>query len=59
MTPKHIINGREFDLSLLDADIAQAYRDLGVEIYVAERPLLAQIARDLRKLVVILNEKQK
>ena len=39
---------REFDLSLVDDDIASAYRKLGVMNYTAERPLLAQLCRHLR-----------
>ena len=50
---------REFDLSLCDADIATAYREYGVLNYQAERPLFAQLSKDIRSLVSVLNSKIK
>ena len=50
---------REFDLSLCDEDISTAYREYGILNYAAERPLLAQLSRDIRALVSVLNLKIK
>ena len=46
-----LIELREFDLSLVDKDIADNYREFGIEKYVAERPLLAHICRHLGMLI--------
>ena len=56
---KNMAQLREFDLSLCDTDIATAYREYGVLNYQAERPLLAQLSRDIRSLVSVLNLKIK
>lgn len=46
---------REFDLSLIDKDIADAYRNFGIEKYEANRPLLAHICQKLNTLVGMIN----
>ena len=46
---------RLFDLSQCDEDIASAYKGYGILNYMAERPLLLQLSRDIRSLVNVLN----
>ncbi len=50
-TEERLAKGRLFDLSLVDEDIAEAYKEYGMLNYTPERPLLAQIARSLRQIV--------